>query len=131
MEIKLTEQEAQDYFYNSLCNGLGYVGGYGLELDYVREEYQAAKKRLQEKNEGNAICLEDVLMQILRDGNRITLIDVECDGEYTRSITLSDVNEWVQKAPTHSLVEMAEERDDADTADAILQTVFFKEIIFG
>jgi hypothetical protein len=125
MKITLTPQESEEYFYNALCNGLGYVCGYGLELDYENQDYNAAKNKLTNP------CYEDVLMQMLRDGNKLTLIDHEGEGDMTRSITIEDVHEQVQNTPLHHLTNMIEENDDAETADVILQTVFYKEIIFG
>ena len=37
----------------------------------------------------------------------------------------------VQNAPAERILEMANENDDADTADVILQSVFFGEVIYG
>jgi hypothetical protein len=125
MKITLTPQESEEYFYNALCNGLGYVCGYGLELDYENQDYNAAKNKLTNP------CYEDVLMQMLRDGNKLTLIDHESEGDMTRSITIEDVHEQVQNTPLHHLTNMIEETDDAETADVIIQTVFYNEIIFG
>lgn len=125
MEIKLTPKESEDYFYNALCNGLGYMSGYGLSVDYNKEDYKKAKESLTEP------CYEDVFMEMLRKGGKLTLIDEECDGEYTRSITLKEIHERVQKTDPDHLLDMVNENDDAITADVILQTVFFEEIIFG
>ena len=125
MEIKLTNVESEEYFYNALCNGLSYISGYGLRLDFSELEYKISRNKL------TSPCLEDVFMQMLRDGYQLTLIDEECEGEYTRSIGLKEVHDRVQKTDASSLINMANENDDADTADAILQTVFFEDIIFG
>jgi hypothetical protein len=125
MKIILTPQESEEYFHNALCNGLYYIDGYGLEMDYKEEDYKSAKKKLQTP------CYEDVLMQILRDGNQLTMIDVEGDGDQTKSITLADVHQRVQETPLRHLMAMIEENDDAETGDAIIQQVFFQEIIFG
>ena len=125
MQIQLTHQESEQMFHNALCNGLGYMSGYGLEFEYSDKQYSAAKTKLQSP------CFEDVLMQILRDGGSLTFVDVECDGEYTRSVSLADVHDRVQKTPLRFLTDMINENDDAETADVILQTVFFEEIIFG
>ena len=125
MKITLTPQESEEYFYNALCNGLGYVEGYGLGLDYKNQDYNAAKDKLTNP------CYEDVLMQMLRDGNELTLIDHEGEGDMTRSITIEDVHEQVQNTPLHHLTNMIEENDDAETADVIIQTVFYNEIVFG
>ena len=125
MEITLSTQESEEYFYNALCNGLGYMGGYGLSIDYNAKDYKAAKEKLTNP------CYEDVFMQMLRDGGTLTLVDIECDGEYTRSITIKDIHERVQKTDIKHLMDMIKENDDAITADVIIQTVFFNEVIFG
>ena len=129
MKLILEKQEAEEIFFNAMCNGLGYVTGYDLELDFDESEYKAAATKLKEN--GTSPCFEDVLMQILRDGGSITLEDIGCEGEYTRSITLADVHERVAKTPTSHLMDMINENDDACTADVVLQTVFFEDVIFG
>lgn len=134
MKIILTHQESEQYFYNALCNGLGEMSGYGLELEYNGKhslnEYDIAKQHLLDEGK-TGICYEDVLMQILKDGNTLTMVDIEGDGEYTRSITLQDVHNKVQNTQFGHLMSMINECDDAITADVILQTVFFDEIVFG
>jgi len=124
MEIILTHEESENFFYNSLCNSLGYIQGYGLELDFKKADYQSAKEKL------TSPCYEDVLMQILRDGNKLTLKDLE-GSEYTESIVLADVHERVQDVPFGHLCDMINENDDATTGDVIIQWVFYQEIIFG
>lgn len=131
MEIKLTEQESEEYFYNSLCNGLDYLSGYGLDLEVEDSIYDKAKQSFLSKNPNNSPCYEDILMEVLRNGDEITLIDVEGDGEYTKSITLKDVHDRVSKTPNRHLFDMINEEDDAQTADIILQSVFFEDIVFG
>lgn len=125
MTITLTPKESEEYFYNALCNGLGYISGYGLSIDFDKSQYKVAKEKLTNP------CYEDVFMQMLRDGGTLTLVDEECDGEYTRSVTLKDVHERVPKTEMSHLMDMVKENDDATTADVILQTVFYEEIIFG
>ena len=137
MKIILNESESEEYFYNALCNGLGWLcNGNGLLFDYVDKEYDNAKEKLlremkEKHGDGSyAVCFEDVLMEILRSGGKLTIVDDE-GGAYTRSIELKDVHERVQNTQTSHLMDMIEERDDAITADVILQSVFFKDIIFG
>ncbi len=129
MKLILEKNEAEEIFFNAMCNGLGYVTGYDLELDFDESEYNAAATKLKEA--GGSPCFEDVLMQVLRDGGSITLEDIGCEGEYTSSITLADVHERVAKTPTNHLMDMINEQDDACTADVVLQTVFFEDVIFG
>lgn len=135
MKIVLDKTESEEYFHNALCNGLGYMSGYGLQFVYEDADYKKAKKSLEAKlkKEGKepGICLEDVFVEILRNGGKLTFEDVENEGDYTRSITLKDVHERVQKTPIDHLNDMINENDDATTADVILQTVFFEDVIFG
>ena len=132
MKIILTPQESEEYFFNALCNGLGYVQEYGLDLRYDVQAYKDAKLKLQSLNPDRQVCYEDVLMQILRDGGKLNLFDEEeqLDNE-DNYITLEDVHERVANTQTNHLFDMIEGRDDADTADVILQTTFLGEIIFG
>lgn len=125
MKVTLTNRESEDLFYISICNGLGYMAGYGLGLDYSDYDYEKAKSKLESS------CYEDILMQILRDGGELKLVDYECDGEYNKSITLKDIHNKVQDTPLEHLMDAINENDDACTADVILQTVFYKEVIFG
>jgi len=130
MELKLTPQESEEIFYNALCNGLQLIGGYGLELDYDQEEYKIAKQAL-EANTKDMICFEDVLMEMLKRGEYLVMVDVEGEGEYTSTVRLTQIHQRVETvAPVH-IVNYQEEQDDADDADAVLQTVFFGEVIFG
>jgi hypothetical protein len=124
MTITLTNEESEEYFFNAICNGLAYVQSYGLQLSFKKEHYKQAQSKL------TSPCLEDVLMQMLRDGNTFGFVDEESDGEYSKQITLKDVHEGMKNVPPDRILEMANENDDADTADAIIQSVFYGEIIF-
>ena len=69
-------------------------------------------------------------MEILRIGGKLTLVDEE-NGMGDKSILLKDVHSRVAKTPIRHLMDAVNEQDDADTADCIIQTVFYKEVIFG
>lgn len=133
MKIQLTIEESEEFFYNALCNavGTGYMEGYGLKLTADRSQYKDCRDHLARINPDAEICYEDVLMQILRDGGTLTMEDVEGEGAYTSTITLADVHTRIEKTPVHCLINMHEGNDDAMDSDAILQTVFFEEIVFG
>ena len=125
MKILLTPIESEDYFLNALCNGLHELGNYGVELDYIEDEYKLSRASLGP----NAPCFEDVLMQMLRDGYKLDFTDTEA--EETTSITMQDVYAKVQETDIRHLLDMINEQDDAVTADVILQTVIYGEVIFG
>lgn len=150
MEIKLTPKESEIYFYNALCNGINYMSGYGLQFDYKDRDYKEAKRFLQsqidlgevphymhypdymkKKGEKPTICREDVWLEMLLIGKKLKMIDQEGKGEYTREIGIKEIHERVQKTQLNHLQDMIDENDDAITADVILQTVFFEDIIFG
>jgi hypothetical protein len=131
MKVELTPEESESYFHTALCNGMGYMRGYDLCFNYEQDSYGEAKKNLQLKSPGKTICYEDVIMGILKNGGYLELTDNTEDSEYTKRITIKDVHEKVSLTPFDHLSDMIAERDDADTADAIIQTVFYGEVIFG
>jgi len=127
MKILLTAQESEQIFYDSLCNG-HQIAYYGLQLEYDDKEYDKAKKRLVKK--GERPCLEDVWMEILRGGGTLTLVDEE-NGIEPSVITLQDVHARVQETDARHLLDAINEQGDGDTADVVLQSVFYGKVIFG
>jgi hypothetical protein len=127
MQIILTKEESLEYFHTALCNavGTGYIANHGLQMDYSEDEYRLAKDKIADN------VYEDILIQILKDSGSLTLQDVEGEDAHTKSITIDDVYEKVQLTPPEHLLNMITENDDAETADVLLQTVFYGEIIFG
>ena len=128
MKIMLTKDESEKFFYNALCNGLGYLSGYGLELTYNKQDYVKARKNA--VSEFDSPCYEEVLMQILRNGGTLSLVDHE-SGEETKHVTLADIHTNVSNTPAKWLLQMIDECDDAVTADCILQSTFYGDILFG
>jgi len=131
MKLELTNKESEEFFFNSMCNALDYMGGYGLSLTYDNNIADNFRSKYKKENPGKVLCREDVWMGILREGGKLTLIDEECDGEYTKSIGLTDVHNRVCTAPIRHLLDIVNDTDDAVTGDIILQTVFFEDVIFG
>jgi hypothetical protein len=132
MNIVLTPKEAENLFYDALCNALNYMeSGYDLELTYSDTDYNTAKSNFKAQNGPDiAACYEDILMQILKDGNRLKIVDHGYES-YTRSITIEDVHKNVALTPVNHLLDAINENGDAITGDCILQSVFFGEVIFG
>jgi hypothetical protein len=124
MKTKMTKKEAQDMFYNSLCNGIGELRGYDLELVYDSKQYKESKSKL------NSPCYEDVLMQILKDGGKLGLEDLE-ECEETVWITIEDLYKRAPNVPIKHLTDYLLGNDDATTADVILQTIFLNDVIYG
>ena len=135
LTISLTADLSEELFYNALCNALGYMcSGYDLSIGYHKQDYKNAKAKLSsDSSEFQAICYEDILMQILRDGNTLTIEEdcSELEDSEIFAITLADVHARVQNSPSRHILDMINEHDDAVTGDAILQTVFLGEIVYG
>lgn len=130
MRVILDPLEAENLFHTALCNGLGGFDYYGISVSYDEKDYDKAKESL--KDTHASACYEDILLQILRNGGKLFIIDHEGeDEEIQKSITLADVHERVHNAPNAHLMNIIFERDDAITADVILQWVFFQEIIYA
>jgi len=129
MNINLTHEESENYFYNAICNGLGELTYYDLELDYSDSEYKTAKQQLSDKQPDTQVCWEDVLMEMLRSGNTLWVVDSNDDERHP--ITLDLIHERVQTTQTNHLMNMINEHDDAITADVIIQTVVYGEIVYG
>jgi len=137
MKLLLEKSEKEKIFFNALCNGLHYFHQYGVELDCDGVDYDNAKKELEKNSKladawgsGGSICYEDIFMQVLKMGKPLQVIDHE-DTIDNVSITLEDMYANIELTPFNHLNDMVQEQDDAITGDAILQSVFFKDIIFG
>ena len=139
MTLSFTPDESEGLFYEALCNAFGtsWMAGYGLELTTSDEDYRRAKEHVKANTFGTDYCLEDIYMQVLHQGGSLTFIDHESEGEYTRSITLTDVHTRINACVAGGSLEPEvawrcfwEEGDAAD-ADHLLQAVFYEEIIFG
>lgn len=134
MKILLEPQEAEQLFHTAMCNvfGTDYHTNHGLELVYDAFEYEKSRNNISREGVGASfqVCFEDVLMQMLRDGKQIKLVDIEGDDEEF-SITLKDVHEKVHNTPVQSLMRELDETGDVEDSDAIIQTVFFGEVVFG
>jgi len=125
MEIKLTREEILGVFHTSLCNGLSQMHYYGIGLVYEMEDYKSAKDKVMDG------CYEDVLMQILLDGNSLSFVDEEAGDDDFTKIVLESVLTGVPKVDPDTLFNIINERDDAFDADCVLQCVIFGEVIYG
>ena len=133
MKITLTPTESEQLFHTALCNTycLGTFNYYNLELYYGSDKYKAAKAKLDSpSNVSYTPCIEDIMMQILKDGGELRIIDQE-DNEIVGSVTLQDIHNKMSDVPSQILLDMINENDDEMTADVLLQTLFFGEVVYG
>lgn len=130
MKIILTNQECEDLFVNALCLGMIQMLGHDISVCYDQKDYARAARKLRALNNGRSQPFESVLMQILRNGGMIRFVDEQVE-EYSTSITLDTIYSRMPDVPFRYLSDSILERDDSDTADAILQYIAYGEIIFG
>ena len=69
-------------------------------------------------------------MQILKDGNSITFIDVKGKGEYTEFLSLRKAFQNIPKVSLRTLLEFEEGMEDTNSASIVLQTILYEEIVF-
>ena len=130
VSIKLTEDFKKEILLNSLCNGLGQLQAYGLELIFNDEDYTEAKKSYYKRNNQNSVaCYEDILLEILTNGKHLSFLDNETDEIFHLSFELALSN--LDKLEVERVIQLIDETDDGETADVVLQTCLFGEIIFG
>ena len=126
MELVLSNEELENVIYNCLCDavGTGYLGGYGLTEDLEALNYN--------KYRAEGDCFEDVVMKALRAGEAFHVIDEEGDGEYNASFTLAEARERLSSEKIAlDIMDVVNEMGDVITADSIIQTALYGEIIFG
>ena len=130
VSIKLTEDFKKEILLNSLCNGLGQLQAYGLELIFNDDDYTEAKKSYYKRNNQNSVaCYEDILLEILTNGKQLSFIDEE--SEETYFFKLDSALKNLDNLPPQWILQLVNEEDDAITADVVLQFCLFNEIVFG
>lgn len=127
MQITFDNTELLEFIHNILCDGLYHMVNYGFDLDFNEEEYKASKAKLHNPN------IEDVQLQMIKDGYGLTFTDVEGEGENTKTLTLDLVRANIDSVPVDVLKKfIGTEADyDAGDADTFLQYLLFREVVFG
>ena len=130
---ELSTQESESIFLDILCNciSMGYISGYGLELEYDKRDYNKVRDILNKELEYTTCSYEDVLMGILKSDGILKIVDVEGDDCYDANITLNDIHTKIQTAPIENLQNILDETGDVTDCDVVLQYMLYGEIIFG
>jgi hypothetical protein len=122
-----------DMFYNGLCTN--YLHHYDVENVTSQEDYDSARCYVQTKKIQSSICFEDVLLQVLCDGN---LAFEDGYQGVKMELGLSEVASNFLKAfndnPDYfmSLVlQHANGGSDGDVYDCWIQMGLFGEVIYG
>lgn len=113
-------------------DGIRYWG----TTDYSSEEYKKAKNHLIEMGEEkDNLSWEQVLAQMLLDGGKIHIEDVEGDEDYSKDLTLENLKRGIEmfilNPQYHSCATSDMWDMDANDGDTVIQFALFEEIIFG
>ena len=118
------EEEMIPIIHTALCNGLAYIQGYGLSLVFSDDDAKMVTDKY------NCHCIEDVLINHLKMGSKLSFWDDE--GEEEVGFNLDQAISNLQNPIASKYIgDMRNEDDDAITADCILQICLFNDIIYG
>lgn len=139
MKIEFSKEDVERILFDSFCNG-GLVELYhcSIQIDWESNpnsiNYTNAKNRLI-KREFN-ICREDVLIEILKNGDAIIFTDYEGDEEETL-LMLDTALENINSIAYEDKIELAklldEDNCEADAWDYFnaIRYCLYKEVIYG
>ena len=120
-----------DMFYNGLCTN--YFNSYDIQLVTLQEDYDSARRYVDTKKTN--CCFEDVLLQVLSDGN---IVFKDHYQGIRIELGLNDVAENFLKAfnndPSYFIelvMEHANGGSDGITYDCWLQMATYGEVIYG
>lgn len=140
----LTNPENEEMLNYLVCDFVNDGISYWAELDLSTQKYNDAKQSLVELGRKN-ICFEDVLTQLLLDGEALPIVDREDEDGQVYYLTLGtlaygvamyreyqndDTIDAIAELTDEELEELFEDLDGAD-ADLIVQYALFDDVIFG
>jgi hypothetical protein len=139
MKIEFEKIDAEKILYDSFCNGglseLYYASvGIEWESEPNSTNYSNAKKRLQDGGM-TSICIEDVYIEILKNGDVIQFTDYE--GEELINLNLEDALVNFNSLEDSEKIKLAKLLDDDDcSTDAwdcfnAIQYALYGEVIYG
>lgn len=126
MKIKATLEEKLDIVHTALCNGLGWMKAYDLEFEIDGDKEQA-DKNLEEK--GKYVCIEHFIIEVIRLGGSLQVKDYNDDEIH--HLNLESIEENFDNIDFKHLLDVINKNDDVITADCILQTLIYGDIIYG
>ena len=139
MKIEFLKSDAEKILHDAFCNGgLSELNHSGIEIEWDSEinsnNYSNAKKRLQESGM-TSICIEDVYIEILKNGDCIQFTDFQEDELINLDINnaLSNFNSLKDEEKMELAKFLDEDDFSTDAWDCFnaLQYAFFGKIIFG
>ena len=139
MKIEFTKIDAEKILFDSFCNGgLGEMCSSNVCIDWESKinstNYSNAKKRLQERGE-TSICVEDIYIEILKNGDVIQFTDYE--GEEFINLHIEDAVANFNALKDEEKIDLAKLLDEDDCSTDVwdcfnaIQYALYGEVIFG
>lgn len=122
MKIILEKEEAQELFYNAMCDGINILSKYGHQIQWNDEDYSEIRRQLLADDPKCDICFEDILMEMINEGKSILI----GKGNELLNITLDLIYNNSNKIPYTTLINLI--RGDYDSNDI---DVYFQHILYG
>lgn len=129
--VTINKKITDDDLVDILCGATGTACLWCSEIYFSDEAYATAKRKLLDAGiKENDLCYEDVLLQMLKNGDQISFYDEEDDEEYFLSwgVFMNGIEMYMNSKYCESLD--IDEWDDTDY-DAVIQYAFFGELVFG
>ena len=129
--INITKKITDGDLINILCGATGSACSWCSDINFDNNCYKKAKNNLIEVYKNNKdICYEDVLLQMLKNGDVITFYDEEDDEEFLLSLDvfIKGIERYMSSDDCSSMD--IDEWDDIDF-DGVIQYAFFNELVFG
>jgi hypothetical protein len=139
MKIEFTREDAEKILYESFCSGgITEMQSSNVIIDWESKlnstNYNNAKKRLKERKE-HSFCLEDVYIEILKNGDVIQFED--CESEEFINLHIEDAVVNFNSLNNEEKLQLAKLLDEDDcSTDAFdcfnaIQYALYGEVIFG
>lgn len=139
MKIEFTKIDAEKILFDSFCNGgLGEMCSSNVCLDWDSElnstNYSNSKKRLQKRGE-TSICIEDIYIEIIKNGDVIQFTDY--DGEEFIHLNIEDAVANFNALKNNEKIDLAKLLDEDDCSTDVwdcfnaIQYALYGEVIFG
>ena len=139
MKIEFSKEDAEKILYDSFCNGgLGELSYSSVSVDWESHpntlNYANARKRLKESGM-ESICIEDVYIEILKNGDEIIFTDYEGEELIPLNLDVALINfNSISDAEKIELAKLIDEDDcSTDVWDCFnaIQYALYQEVIFG
>lgn len=130
--INITRKITDDDLVGILCGVTGSACVYWCdEIIYNQENYKRAKQQLIDTGAREIdICYEDVILQLLKNGDTITFYSSENEEEYSLScdLLIKGIERYMSSNDCEDIdIDMWDDED----YDAVIQYALFNEFVYG